>query len=251
MLDRRSGNAPQAGLPETQQRKQLLQLTDVHRPATSMRDPDEPPQKPPECPFRALSIEGARRVCALELLDVEADPTDALLFEEVEQLIRVLQRFAAEDRDDVGVDAGCSEPSQTGQGRLQRAVASAGLAMPVVQGGGAVDADADPGARIGEKQAPGIVDQGRIGLEREAQLGIARQRAVEDPNRRLVEGDRTDKWLATVSEDRQLLPDQAGFGDPLSHPFEGIKRHATLLVSVRQIAVVAVQIAERCRLDHQ
>ena len=111
---------------------------------------------------------------ALGFLDVEADLLDPFRDIEIEHLPRRGHARRRQYRDHVERHPTPAQKPDTGDRPVERAAARSGHSVAVVQMPGAIDADPEIDLRFGEERAPGLVDQGSVGLERMDDRQIAR-----------------------------------------------------------------------------
>ena len=186
-----------------------------------------------------------------DLFHVEADVPDLVADEEVVHLVGEVERRAGEDSDDVERDGVRSQPPDPLHDPAVRPQAFAGLAERVVEEGRPVEADADPhGVRLDEV-APRLRDQRAIGLEGMVNGQAARVVRVDDRQGTLVERDRQDQGFPGMPDNGEAMFHKAAGKDALEDGVQHLGRHPLLRLPGRQVAVEAVDVAERCRLDDQ
>jgi len=125
------------------------------------------------------------------------------------------------------------------------------VAVGIVQPGGAVDADTDPNAVPLEQLAPFIVDQRGIGLDRMRDLAGGAEHLAHHRDRLVVERRRHRQRFTGMPNNRELGADQSVVAQPLGRAAHGRDAHARRGVALGQIAVVAVDVAERRGLQDQ
>ena len=114
-----------------------------------------------------------------------------------------------------------------------------------------VEADADPhGVRLDEV-APRLRDQRAIGLEGMVDGQAASVVRVDDRQGTLVERDRQDQGFPGMPDDGEAMLHKAAGKDTLEDGVQHLGRDPLLRLPGRQVAVGAVDVAERCRLDDQ
>ena len=103
-----------------------------------------------------------------------------------------------------------AQAADAGDGAIERAAARPGQPVAVVQAAGAVDTDPDIDPSLGKELAPGIVDQGPVGLERVGHPQIRRAQPFDHRERVAVERDRQHHRLAGMPHHRQPALHPAG-----------------------------------------
>src|SRR5205814_9998433 len=144
--------------------------------------------------------EGARHVAALALLDIEADPVDALGYVKVEHLTRRGQALGRQHRDHMKWDAALAEPADPSDGLVESAAPGTGAPINVVQLLRTVDANPDIDRLLGEERAPRVINQRSIGLKRVRQRHVGRLHAVDQPKGAPVEIDREHHRLTGMPD---------------------------------------------------
>lgn len=132
-----------------------------------------------------------------------------------------------------------------------RAHALAGLAVGVVEKGGAVDAQADGDLLAADKVAPLLIEQGAVRLERVINASAGWEEALDGGDGFLIPTDGYGEGLPGVPDEGEIAFDQAGGEGLLDGCLQDVHRHAPGRGAIRQIAVVAVDIAERRWLENQ
>ena len=123
--------------------------------------------------------------------------------------------------------------------------------MKVVNVRGAIDADADAAVVLEEKIAPFVVDQRAVGLEIVGDF-VRRKAPFGDLAKRLfVVGDGNGQGLAGVPDDAQTVAHHAAFEDPIERIMEGFEGHFLGTGAVGEVAIVAIDVAERGGLQDQ
>ena len=125
-----------------------------------------------------------------------------------------------------------------------------GAAVTVVQESGAVDADADVDAAAADELAPCIVHQGGVGLKGLRHLEPAGVVPFQQGGGLFVERRGQDHRLAGVPQEREGFADQAAGEDPVK-AFSSVSSEIFRVLSVGEVAVGAVEVAERRRLDDE
>ena len=105
-------------------------------------------------------------IFALGLLHVESHIANAVIHKKGEQGVGVVQRFLGEDADHLEMDAATLQGGQAPHRGGMAAQAGAGAAVPIVQKGGAIQADTDMDLMALETIAPGVIDHHGVGLHR-------------------------------------------------------------------------------------
>jgi len=191
------------------------------------------------------------RVQALGLVVVAADFGHALRDEEVEERIGLREGGRRDHRDGVECDALCAQPRHAAQHALVRATAGAGAAVRVVQTRRAIDADADAHGVALEQRAPGIVDQRGVGLDRVRDVAGRAEHVLQHGHRPVVERDRHRERLAGMPDHGEFGAGQAVVAQALGSALHRGEAHARRGIALGQVAVVAVDVAERRGLQDQ
>src|SRR5438045_1179884 len=100
-----------------------------------------------------------------DLLHIESYRRDLVFLVEIEEFVGVEQRFRRQDRDDVERHSVLPQQADAAQHPVEGALALPGTALPVVEESRAVYADTWTDAVLDEEPAPGVVNQGSVGLE--------------------------------------------------------------------------------------
>ena len=189
---------------------------------------------------------------ALGFLDVEAHLLDPLGDIEIEHVARRGHAGRGQHRDHVERHRVPAQQPDAGDRPVKGAAARPGHSVAVVQLPGAVDADPEIDLGLGEEIAPGVVDQGAIGLKRMDDRQIPRPQTV-----RSSRTHRGRTRSAAPSARRHAIPPTARpRTQPEANTWENklckcLRRDHRLGIPVRQIAVLAIDIAKRGRLDDQ
>lgn len=163
----------------------------------------------------------------------------------------VVKGFAGDHGNDVKGDAALPEEIEPPDGGLVRAYALAGLAMGVVEKGRAVDAQADGYLLAADEVAPLLIEQGAVRLERVVDFRAGRDDALDGGDGFLVPADGHGEGLPGVPDEGQVAFDEAGGEGLLDGGLQDVHRHAPSRGAIWQVAVVAVDIAERRWLKNQ
>jgi hypothetical protein len=75
--------------------------------------------------------------------------------------------------------------------------------------------------------------------------------SFDNPERLLIVMDRENERLSSVPDDTKTLLNELAIQHEGCGRFNNVKTHSVRVVTVRQIAVIALNIAERCRLEHE
>ena len=149
------------------------------------------------------------------------------------------------ERHAVGLQA-----MDAGQCLVERALAAAGLAVAVVYLARAVDTDADADAAFEEQAAPFGVHQRAVGLEGMLHVDRRRPQALDGREGFAIERYRRGHGLARVPQHDHLGAGEARGEDLAEQPRHRRLGHDVLAVAIGQVAIGAVDVAERSRLHH-
>lgn len=123
--------------------------------------------------------------------------------------------------------------------------------MGVVEESRAVDAEADGNLLAADKVAPLLIQQDAVRLERVVDLRAWRDDALDGGDGFLIPADRNGEGLPGVPYQGEIAFDQAGGEGLLDGGLQDVHCHAPGRGAIRQVAVVAVDIAERRWLENQ
>ena len=133
-------------------------------------------------------------------------------------------------------------------------VAVAEATMGVVDGGRSIHAHAHHDAVALEAVAPGVVDQRAVGLhvllDHHGTAGELLHAALDDRRGFVVVAAGERERLTGVPHQRQLRPAERALQDPLQQQWQQLQIEHPPLLAIRQIAVIAVEIAEGGGLHH-
>ncbi len=134
--------------------------------------------------------------------------------------------------------------------RVVCAAPVAAPAMPVVQEGRPVNAEAEPHAVPLQQLDPASVEKCAVGLDVVGDLLTPLCCVTGDLIERSLKKVPTGReGLARVPDERQLWLQQRAGAHFVSDGAQGLCAHAPRHLSIRQVAIVAVDVAERRRLD--
>ena len=188
---------------------------------------------------------------ALGFLDIEADLLDPFRDIEIEHLLRRGHAGRRQYRDHMERHLAPAQKPDAGDRPVEGAAARPGHSVAVVQMPGAIDADPEIDLRLGEERAPGLVDQGSVGLKRMDDRQIPRSEVLDHGERVAIEGNRQHHRLAGMPHDRQAISDPARRENLGKQIAQGLGGDDRLRIPIRQIAILAIDIAKRGRLDDQ
>ena len=155
-------------------------------------------------PSRRRGRIGCRRRDRLLFLDVEGDVLDAFFRKEMIDFPRGSQAFRREHGNGVKRDILTFQQSDAGHDLVEYAAAGAPEAIDVVNPSRPVDADSDMHSRGPEKIAPGLIEEGRVGLQALLDVHALRTMAFEDFGRAFVERNVEHGGLAGVPAQIEL-----------------------------------------------
>ena len=187
---------------------------------------------------------------AFLFFDVEAEVVDAFADKEVKNFVSVVEGFAAYDGDDVEVDAVLAKKTCTAHGLLVGAFALTGLPMRVVDGGGPVNTEPDGNVMRFNKFAPGFVNEHSVTLEGMENCQFRRCLGADEREGVFVPGNRDGEGFAGVPDEGDEIADEIGAENLRDNGSKSLRRHAMSFRAAREIAIIAIDIAERGRLDH-
>lgn len=186
---------------------------------------------------------------SLLFFDVEAEVVNTFTHEEIENFIGVVERFAAHNGDDVKVDAVLVEKTCAPHCLLVSASTLTGLTMGVVDHSRSVDAETDRDVMRFNKFAPRVGNKHSVALEGMEDSQARRGFGPDERESVLIPRDRDGERLSSVPDEGDKIADEIGAEDPGDNRTKCLRRHAVNLATTRKIAIVAVDIAERGRLN--
>ena len=143
-----------------------------------------------------------------------------------------------------------AKPADAGDRPVKGAAPGAAPTVDVVQPLRPVDADPDIDFGFGEEIAPRVVDQRAVGLKGVGQIDIRRLQLIDQRKSATIKFGRQNHRLAGMPDDAEAFFHPAGREDLRKQLGNRLFGDNRLVASVRQIAIPAVDIAKRRRLDH-
>src|SRR5277367_3116843 len=232
-------------------RHHRVELAHADGQIVSRHQIEESADEASESIFDARNAERRRGMRTFDFLDIERNLPNPAVEVEIVKLIGVVERLSGEHRDDVERHVVTLQLSYAFRHTMLSRTAFAGLAIAIVDERRPVDADADIDVMPFEEFAPVVVDQHAVGLERMPHLQTAGIVRGCDFNCALVVRDRQHHRLARVPHDGEAVLDDAAGKHRLKNAIQGRVGHPALRVTIGKIAVGAIEIAERSRLQHE
>src|SRR5277367_1093349 len=232
-------------------RHHRVELAHADGQIVSRHQIEESADEASESIFDARNAERRRGMRTFDFLDIERNLANPVVEIEIVKLIGVVERLSRQHRDDVEWHVVALQPSDPFHHAMLSRTAFAGFAIAIMDKRRPVDADADIYAMPLEKLAPVVVDQHAVGLERMPHLQAAGIVRGCNFNRALVVRDRQHHRLARVPYDGEAVLYDAAGKDRSKNAIQGRVGHPALRVTIRKIAVGAIEIAERSRLQHE
>ena len=196
--------------------------------------------------------EGGAAVRALDLLDIEPDFADSIGDEsKSNNFVRRIERPISQNGDDVEGYALVLKQTRRAHGPLVSAARPARAPVRVMQFGRAIDAKTDLGIRSREEPRPSLVEQEAVGLEAMFELEARRAALLDEREGVLIPGERNDQRLAGVPRDLEALSDEPAVEDERAGLIHSLEAHRGRRKAVWQIAIGAVDVAERRRLQNE
>ena len=200
---------------------------------------------------RLVAAQAGLAVQAFGFIEVAAHLGHALFEKEVEERVGLGKGIGRHHRDGMEGDAGFAQPRHAAQHPVVRATPAAGLAVSVVQGLRTIDADAHLDSMALEQVAPGIVDQGGVGLDRVRDPTVGPDGRCDGGDGLVVIRHRHDQRLAGMPHHGERLAQQAVFTQSGGGALGCGQAHACGGLAIRQVAVIAIDVAERRGLQDQ
>ena len=160
--------------------------------------------------FGVRTAEGGLQILPLGFLHVEGHIADAVVHEELEHRLGMVQRLLGEHTDHLEMDAAALQSGDAAHRGRMAAEPRAGAAVAIVQEGRSIEAHAHVDAVARKAVAPGIVDHHGVGLHRLADLQRRPRPALLGAANMftglVVEADRQGEGFARMPEQGEVTP---------------------------------------------
>jgi hypothetical protein len=210
---------------------------------------EEAPDEFPVSRLDPVADERRSPIRAFDLLDVEANFGNAVLDIEVEQPIRLIERKIGEHRDHVERDPMVLQQAGGAHHLRVRPTATAAATGGVMNVCRPVDAQANPDFGSGKETCPVVVHQQPVGLEAVPQIQLGGATSRHERVRLIVPGKRNRQRFASVPRHIEL-PERA-LEHALASEVQCVEAHPRCRLTVGQIAIRAIDVAEWRRLQHK
>jgi hypothetical protein len=188
---------------------------------------------------------------AFDFLDVETDLSDSILDIEIEERVRIVDRTLGENGDCMEWIPMRYELSDGANDPAEGAASRPGPAVRIVQLGRAIDAEPDFRLDAFEKPDPVIIDEKAVGLETVAQLQARRGPAFHQIDSRLIPTEWDRERLSRVPSDVEGQGWISMAENSVTDLAERLETHPGFRGAAWQVAVAAIDVAERGRLNDE
>ena len=232
----------------------LIELPQNHRVAVLFTQAPEGPQEIAVLGFHGHTLHGGGGVDPFLFLHVEADIIDAVVAEEAVHPLRLFHRIGGHHGNAVEGHLMAMQRLNAFHRHGVGAATVAEAPMGIVDVLRPIHADAHHDAVAAEAVAPGVVDQGGVGLNVLGELQllgtVLLQAALKDRCGLVVPARRQSERLAGMPHQRELRAGIRTFQNATHQKRQQIQVKDPFLLPIGQVAVGAVEVAERCGLNH-
>ena len=193
---------------------------------------------------------------AFLFLHVETELVNALITEEGVHPLRLFQSIRGEHGDGMEVDVSLTQGADTAHGLGKGALAVSEASVAVVDLLRSIDTHSDNDSVANKAVAPVLIDERCVGLnmlfdDHPLSLKVGGL-ALDDGTGLVVEACWQGQRLAGVPQDREMGTPERTFINPLQQQGQLLLEVEHIApLAIRQVAVAAVEVAERGRLNHQ